>query len=415
MSSPATSANRPWALTLLFLVVTLNLLDRQVINILAQDIKVDLVLTDAELGLLTGTAFGLFKAVVGLPVAWCADRLDRSKLIAAMLAMWSVCTMLCGMAGSFATLFLARVGVGVGESGGQPTSTSLVRDYFPGRPTSALALMMAGNPFGVFLAFLVGGFVAAHWGWRWAFFVAGAPGPIVAVMILLTLKDRREAQQASAQGTGLWPSIGAILRQPRFLLLLAATASSLTIVNSITAWLPAYFIRVHGFGTQQMGEYGAFAIGLGGGLGTLSGLLCERFRRRLALPESMAMLASLALIVPALFVLVSSGNSTIALGSYFLLNFCAFVWLAPTTRLIQDAVEPRQRALAMSLCGGAGFMFSLVLVVPAIGWISDWLAPTSGARSIGDALCLVLPVVVGSGWFCHWLLLQKLRRQQCPA
>ena len=84
MHAHAASINKPWTLTLLFLVMTLNMLDRQVIYILAQDIKVDLSLTDAELGLLTGTAFGLFKAMVGLPVAWCADRLDRSKMIAAM-------------------------------------------------------------------------------------------------------------------------------------------------------------------------------------------------------------------------------------------------------------------------------------------------------------------------------------------
>lgn len=415
MTDQGGSPRRRWALALLFLVVTLNLLDRQVINILAQDIKVDLGLSDAELGLLTGTAFGLFKAVVSLPVSWIADRRDRSKLIAAMLAMWSACTMLCGLAAGFAGLFMARVGMGIGESGGLPTTTSLVRDYFPGRPTSALSLMMFGNPFGVFLAFLAGGAIASTWGWRWAFLMVGAPGLIVAAIILLSLRDPRPAAPTPTRPSELWPNIAAILRRPGFTQLLIATACSMAIVGSVTAWLPAYFIRVYGLETRQMGLYGALAIGVGGGLGTLSGLMCERLRNRLVMPESIAMLASLTLVIPALLLVVTSDDKATALAGYFLLNFCAFVWLAPTTRLIQDAVEPQQRALATALCSAAGFMVSLALIVPFIGWASDMLAPAYGPRSIGYGMAIALPLVVVAGWASHWTLMQRLRRELAGA
>jgi len=410
MAEEGPSYERRWALTLLFLVVTLNLIDRQVINILAQDIKIDLALSDAELGLLTGTAFGLFKALVSLPVAWLADRLDRSKMIAAMLAAWSACTMLCGLAGSFPGLFLARMGVGIGESGGQPATTALVRDYFPGRPTSALALMMAGNPFGLFLAFLAGGAIAAEWGWRWAFLLAGAPGLILSVILLATLRDPRPRPTTPARLAELWPAILAILRRPGFPLLLSATAASMVIIGSMTAWLPAFFIRAHGLETRQMGVYGAIAIGLGGGLGTLSGLMCERLRNRLVLPESIVMLLSLAAIVPLLLLVVTANDRATSLGSYVLLNYAAFIWLAPGTRLIQDAVEPHQRSLATAMCGAAGFLASSVVFIPLIGWMSDRLSSAFGPRSIGYALALALPLAVAAGWASHWALMQRLRR-----
>lgn len=402
---------RRWALTLLFLVVTLNLLDRQVINILAQDIKVELGLSDAELGLLTGTAFGLFKALVSLPVSWCADRMDRSKLIAAMLATWSACTMLCGLAGGFAGLFLARLGVGLGESGGIPTATSLVRDYFPNRPTTALALMMAGNPFGLCLAFLVGGAIASAWGWRWAFLVVGLPGLIVAAVIILSMRDLRPSTSIRSQPGELWPSMLAILQRPGFPLLLSATASSMVIASSVTAWLPPFFIRVYGLETGQMGLYGAIAIGVGGSIGTLSGLLCERLRDRFVMPESITMLASIAVVVPALLAVVTSSTLPTALACYLFLNCFAFAWLAPTIRLIQDSVEPQQRTLATALCSATGIMVSLVLFIPAIGWISDVLAPTYGLRSVGYALAIVLPLAAIAGWACHWAFMQHLRRR----
>ena len=114
-------------------------------------------------------------------------------------------------------------------------------------------------------------------------------------------------------------------------------------------WLPAFFIRAHGLETRQMGVYGAIAIGLGGGLGTLSGLMCERLRNRLVLPESIVMLLSLAAIVPLLLLVVTANDRATSLGSYVLLNYAAFIWLAPGTRLIQDAVEPHQRSLATAM------------------------------------------------------------------
>src|SRR4051794_25816297 len=114
---PAEATSTPvFALAIMFLVVVLNLADRQIVNILAQDIKVDLRLSDTQLGLLTGSAFALVYAFAGVPVAWWADRLHRPRLIALMLAMWSACTVACGMAGSFLGLFLGRMGVGLGES-----------------------------------------------------------------------------------------------------------------------------------------------------------------------------------------------------------------------------------------------------------------------------------------------------------
>jgi len=168
---PASSKASPssgLALTILFLVVTLNLFDRQLINILAQDIKIDLHLSDTELGLITGTAFGLLKALFSVPVGAWADRSDRGRILGALVALFSVFTLLSAAAVSFAGLALARMGVGLGESATVPVASATVRERVPQRATSALAVTMAGNPVGSFLAFLIGGLIAQRWGWRWA-------------------------------------------------------------------------------------------------------------------------------------------------------------------------------------------------------------------------------------------------------
>src|ERR1700730_32347 len=152
MIGSAIMRGRNWSLALLFVAGALNIFDRQIVNILAQAIKVDLSISDTQLGLLTGTAFGLFYSVLGIPLGRLADRVDRVKLIAAAMALWSAFTALSAAAGSFAQLFMTRLGVGVGEGGSQPASTAVVADLFPdGRRASALSLLLVGTPIGSFL------------------------------------------------------------------------------------------------------------------------------------------------------------------------------------------------------------------------------------------------------------------------
>ena len=189
------------ALGVLFLVYLLNFLDRTLIYILFTPIKAELKFSDTELALLGTTSFVIFYTVLGVPFGRLADRVSRKKLIAAGLATWSLFSGLTGFADSFATLFLCRVMVGVGEATLGPAAMSLLADLFPARRHGMVqSLYSAGIPLGAAAAFFLGGQIAAAWGWRAAFFILGFPGLLLAVAVLLLPERARPTTQAAATG-----------------------------------------------------------------------------------------------------------------------------------------------------------------------------------------------------------------------
>lgn len=186
------------ALGVLFLVYLLNFLDRTLIYILFTPIKAELKFSDTELALLGTTSFVLFYTVLGVPFGRLADRVSRKKLIAAGLATWSLFSGLTGFADSFATLFLCRVMVGVGEATLGPAAMSLLADLFPARRHGMVqSLYSAGIPLGAAAAFFLGGQIAAAWGWRAAFFTLGFPGLLLAVAVLFLPERARPTTQAA--------------------------------------------------------------------------------------------------------------------------------------------------------------------------------------------------------------------------
>src|SRR5580693_9606189 len=175
---------------LLMAAYTFNSMDRSIIPIIASAIKLDLRLTDTELGLLGGTAFALLYAVGGIPIARLAERVSRVNIITAALIIWSALSALCGAASSFPQLLLIRAGVGVAESGCSPPAHSLISDYFePSRRTSALSVYSCGISIGYLLAAVGGSYVAQHWGWRAACAMAGLPGLVIAVLIKVFIQE----------------------------------------------------------------------------------------------------------------------------------------------------------------------------------------------------------------------------------
>jgi MFS family permease len=192
VAAPANAAARPsmrryYVLGLLTVVYALNFLDRTIFNVLIEPIKKEFTLSDTAMGLLAGFGFVLFYSLLGIPIARVADRLNRRNIVAIAFAFWSAMTFLCGMAGSVATLALARIGVGIGESAGTPASQSMVADLFDKneRPR-ALGMFAIGTYLGVFLGYFIGGYVNQHYGWRMAFFSAGLPGIVLAAILWLS-------------------------------------------------------------------------------------------------------------------------------------------------------------------------------------------------------------------------------------
>ena len=181
---------RFYVLAVLILIYMLNFLDRQIIGILAAPLKAHFGMSDSQFGLLGGIAFASVYSTLAIPLAWLADRFSRVWIMTGALAVWSGFTALCGLAGSFTQLFLCRMGVGVGEAGGVAPAYSLVADYFPPHQRArALAAFAFGIPLGTAAGTLVGGLLAATYGWRTAFIVVGLIGLLVAPLLRLTVRD----------------------------------------------------------------------------------------------------------------------------------------------------------------------------------------------------------------------------------
>ena len=181
---------RYYALAVLVIGYVVNFVDRQILAVLLEPIRKDLLFNDFQLGLLGGLAFAVFYATLGIPIAMLADRKSRVKILAAAMAVWSVMTALCGLATNFFWLLLARIGVGVGEAGASPPSHSLISDYFPvSTRATALSIYALGIPIGSWIGTTIGGWGADNLGWRATFFLVGLPGLLVAALVALTLRE----------------------------------------------------------------------------------------------------------------------------------------------------------------------------------------------------------------------------------
>jgi predicted MFS family arabinose efflux permease len=397
-----------YVLVLLALLYTLNFLDRQVINILAESIKRDLGISDTQLGLLTGTAFGIFYSVLGVPIARLADRWSRVNIISVSLFVWSLLTALSGFAQNYVQLFLLRLGVGIGEAGGSPPAQSLISDYFPySRRATAMAVFTLGVPLGSFFGFLIGGIVDDLWGWRVAFFVAGAPGLILVLLIKFTLREptRGLADGVPPAAQGELPPLGPTLRglfeRRSYIRLVLGGTFGILMVYISGAWLPPFFIRVHHMSAGEIGTWLALSVGLGGAIGSIGGgWLSDRLRQRYARPEIAILAVSTALTCPLLLLTVLSPDLPLALTGLFLLNMFAFVWIGPTSATIQRVVPIRSRALAVGIQLSVANILSLTLGPPVVGYVSDLLRPDYGAESIRYALALASFAAFG-GTACY--------------
>src|SRR5512134_809833 len=197
-AAPSTSATSPeaadsyrrYVLGLLLVVYIVNFIDRSIVNILLGPIKQEFNPSDTALGFLSGTAFAIFYATLGLPIARWADRGVRRDIIALALALWSGMTVLCGLARTFPQLVLARIGVGVGEAGCSPPAHSILADYYPPEKRgTAFAIYALGIPIGTAFGYFAGGWMAESLGWRSAFLLVGLPGLLLAVVVRLTLRE----------------------------------------------------------------------------------------------------------------------------------------------------------------------------------------------------------------------------------
>jgi len=386
---------------LLALVYVANMADRQIVGILAEDIKRDLNLTDGQLGILTGPAIGFFYSVLGLPMAYAADRVNRVRFISICLAIWSVMTILGGRATSLVQLAATRIGVSIAEAGSTPSSVSIIADYFPPRRrATAMAIWTAGTALGVFIGFALGGTVNQSIGWRNTFVVAGAPGVVLALMLLLTVREpiRGSADETPHDSSaGLKMSMTATFHHlwkiTLFRQAILAAAGCNFCVFGVLAWAGPFAVRSYGVGTAEAGTVIGIAIAVAGCTAMIvSGIITDRLGRR-GLARPLIFVAVMVALSAALFAAAFHAPDFNSFGLLFALAYAALMANPPIGWVIlQETSPPEMRAMAAAIML---FVYNILSSVPApliIGYASDALQPGFGVRSLGMALT-VIPIV----------------------
>jgi predicted MFS family arabinose efflux permease len=415
------ATNKPWefgkryaygALAILLGVGTFNIIDRTVVNLLLVPIGRDLNLSDGQLGLFAGTAFGIFYALAQIPIARIADRRPRAQIISLALTFWSSMTLLQSSAVGFVTLALTRAGVAIGEAGSGPASMSMVADLFPTeRRTRAFAILAAQAPFGVAIGALVAGWAREAFGWRGALMFVGIPGLLFAILVWRKLREpTRGYWQAGPTETP-----ASLIETIRFLLGLAAFRHTLigyTIAVTVAgaqSFDPVYLERVWEFAPKQVGSL----IGAAGMLSVcgyyFGAWICDRMVVRdpswaLRLP-AIFLVAHLAIAI-SYYLAPSRGVAiTLALTAPF---FPAILPIVLAT--VQTLSPATMRARATALVLTASTLVGIGCGAPLAGYLSDALTPTYGHQAIRYALVSI--VVIGLSWtMLHfWLGSRTLKR-----
>lgn len=389
------SKTSPVVFTLIVLlgINTMNFYDRQVLPAVQEKIKTEWSLSDAQLGWL-GTAFILLYAVVGIPLGRLADRWNRRWLLAGGVALWSLTTFTSGLATGFWTLLVMRLCVGVGEAVCAPTASSLIGDLIPpDRRARAMSVFMLGLPIGLALSFFVSGVVAQRYGWQVAFFVAGVPGLVLAVLTLFILDPRRGSADPQTVAT-VTLSFGTVARQvltlPTMWWIIISGALHNFNMYALSTFVASFLIRYHALNVAQAGYvsgliFGCGALGLfmAGWLGDLA------FRRGPAGRLRVAWIG-IAAAVPCLLLALAAPPGRLwqcvagLLVAYLLLYF----YYGTVYATIQDVVEPSSRGAAMAIYFCGMYLLGGLLGPVATGWASDYYARQAavadGAETVGE-------------------------------
>lgn len=397
IDAPPTSAptRRSLVLAMLLLVYTFNFLDRQILSILAQPVKADLGLSDAQLGLLGGLAFAALYSTLAIPLALIADRTSRTWVITLSLGMWSVFTALCGAAQTFTQMFLFRVGVGVGEAGGVAPSYALISEvYPPERRARALSIYSLGIPLGAAGGVLLGGYIAQAVEWRTAFVVVGLLGLAIAPVFKLVVRDPPRAAVPAGQVpvSRVFPILA---RKPSFWLLAFGAAAGSMCGYGVAFWLPSLMMRSFGLDLVGTGQFFGVLLLTGGVAGILIGgvigdRLGSRDRRWYALAPAICYVAGTPLFIAG----VLSASWPVAFALFLLPQALVYVWLGPVLTAVQHLVPAHMRATASASFLLINNLLGLGFGALVIGRVSDALTPAYGAEAlryaIAAGLCLYL-------------------------
>jgi len=406
LAAAAAPRDRWYVLGILTVVYALNIADRFSISTLIEPIRTELRLSDAGVAFLTGGALAVFYVTVGIPVAALADRANRRNILALALAAWSAMTAVCGLAQNRLQLTLARFGVGIGEAGGTPPSTSILADKFPpGRRPLALTIYALGTCLGAWLGSSVAGTAAERGGWRAAFLVLGIPGVVLALIVWLTVREPSRGQLDAGHLPGTRSTFTATLRfiaQQRSAVHLLLGGSVATFWSwGLMWWTPAFLQRSHhlsvGQAGQLLGPMHLFA-------GTASTLFAGWLMARRAADDPryvtrlLGWVTALTTVPSLLLYWVVSERAAVALLWIFVP--AVYFYIGPILGLLQNVVPAQMRATACAILLFLANVANLLLAPQLIGALSDWFATSfaAGAESLRWALLLLAPTGFWAAW-----------------
>lgn len=395
-----------YALLILTLTYTCHFVDRTVVSIIIEPLKAEFHLSDRQVGLASGLAYALSFAIAGIPIGMMTDRMVRTRLLGTLVAIWSASTLLGGFARSYAMLLVARMCVGAAEAGGSPISMSLIGDLFaPSRRATAVSIYYLSVAIGTGASFIIGGYVTATHGWRAAFWVAGAPGLLLALLILATVREPARGAHEAAPAAPRRPArIGEAWafcrRQPALMHVTAGMIVSNFVLSSFLVWIASFLIRSHSFDVKEAGLLVGVGAGLFGALGSaLGGMLADTLAKGSFRLISRTAAALSICATPAAFLMVHAATPTAAAGCMMVLAFFLNAHFGPAYGLIIGLTPSSMRGLAMSGVQVATNLISFGLGPLVVGAISD---AVGGRGGLATALMVTFSLSAWAG--LHYLL-----------
>ena len=396
-TTPSTPSNavRNYTLAVIVLIYASSHVDRQIVSILAESIKQDLLLSDSQLGFLIGLSFALFYATLGIPIAILADRYSRRNIIAISVIVWSGMTALSGLAVNFFQLALARIGVGIGEAGSSPPSHSMIADLFPlEKRGAAMGIYAAGINLGVLIGFLVGGFIDEWYGWRMAFFIVGVPGIFLGLLMFFTVREPMRSSPPKPLPKNLfkevWNTFVLMMSIPSLRHIVIGCTLVVFVGYGTTYWNGVFFRRLHGLSPSETGVLLALIGGIIGGVGTFfGGWLADRLAQRDQRAYVWLTAAVKILIAPFVAWFYFETDTRIAA---YLLAFIAFFggfYLSVSFAMTQTLLPPASRALGAAILLFCINIIGLGLGPFVVGILSDFFSAEHGADGLRYALVIV--------------------------
>lgn len=384
---------RAYVVGILALVYFFYLVDRSALIVTQELIREEFGLSDTAMGLLTGTLYGVAYALAGVPIGWAVDRANRRKLLAGIVALWSGLTAVSGLCTQFWQLALARIGVGAAESGGSPAALSILSDLFPPeRRGTVSSIFYAGAGVGGILSFMVGGWIAQHYGWRAVFVAFGLPGLLLALVLLLTVREpvrkTATAARASQSTADLLRETFSVMRHPGLGALYIATALYMLSVAGVGTWTVPFLTRTYDLDLATIGLVMGLGAGVFGVLGQVGAGIVFDWARRFG-PRGPLMVVAIGSVIHVLAVLVVllSGNLAVMIVALCFVGATTSIQAGPTNAAISEIAPVHVRGTAFALYAVISNVIGAGLGPVIVGMLSDWLG--GNAASLKTAMIVV--------------------------